>query len=180
MGKMFKNHFFEQNPKFFLSCFFPFDTSSWQNSAPGLSLLCWILVWEHGLIQLQEHRNVTVMVSIALQKWLPVSKAFAKIMIILINLKLSHVHSGSPGKLPAAPAWPWPPAQETWLLPRPAMVVKIVVFFKTHFTRHKEAIDAEVYTMLMRFIICVMRDLENKDTAEKLFAAWCWWLEWWW
>ena len=52
----------------FLSCFFLSDTSSWQNSAPGLSLLCWILVWEQGLIQTQEHRNVKVMVSIALQK----------------------------------------------------------------------------------------------------------------
>ena len=114
----------------FLSCFFPFDTSSWQNSAPGLSLLCWILVWEQGLIQRQEHKNVTVMVSIA-KNGLPVRKAFANIMIILINLKLFNVHSSSPGKLPAAPAWPWQPAQETWLSPRPARVVEIVVLFKT-------------------------------------------------
>ena len=167
---MFKNHFFEESPKFFLSCFFPFDTSSWQNSAPGLSLLCWILVWEHGLIQLQEHRNVAVMVSISLQKmvylWAWLSRTLWSFWSIWNYLMFTLAHLASCQR---------PLLGHDRLLQRFDCCLdlqQLSCFSRRIYWAQTDYWCRGIYNVDEVYHLC---NLENNDTANKLFAAWCWW-----
>ena len=92
------------------------------------------------------------MVSIALQKnGLPVSKAFVNIiLIILINLKLSHVHSGLTWQVASGPCLAMTACSRDLIVASTCNSCQDCRVFPDAFTGHKQTIDAEVYTMLIR------------------------------